>query len=233
MASSDDQNTIALKQAAADAAVEQLRDGMVVGLGSGSTATLAVASIGKRVAQGLRIIGIPTSEKTAAQARELGIPLTTLREHPEIDVTIDGADEVDPALDLMKGGGGNQLREKIVATASARLIIVLDQRKVVPKLGTHFPIAIEVIRFGWETTSKRLTKLGGVPALRIRDGQPYITDDGNYILDCAWGEMAPAAQLQHQLDGITGLVEHGLFIGMASQVIVGAETGVRIIDRPQ
>ena len=157
------------KEAAANLATAQLTDGMVVGLGSGTTATLAVAAIGRRVQEGLKIFGIPTSEKIADQARTLGIPLCTLEDRPTIDVTIDGADEVETGtLNLIKGGGGNLLREKIVAVASSRMIVVVDETKVVSQLGSRSAIPVEVVPFGWKTTAKRLEKIGAQPTLRRR-----------------------------------------------------------------
>ena len=221
------------KQAAADSAVAQLENGMVVGLGSGTTATLAVASIGRRVQQGLRIIGIPTSEKTAEQARLLNIPLSTLEERQAIDVTIDGADEIEAGtLNLIKGGGGNLLREKIVAIASSRLIIIADDRKVVRQLGSRFAVPVEVAPFGWKTTAKRLDQLESRPTLRLRsDGQIFLTDGGHYILDCAFGLIRSPQSLQADLDGIVGVVEHGLFIGGAWQAVIGGPMGVRMMDR--
>lgn len=218
-----------LKQAAARHAATQLENGTIVGLGSGSTATMAVAAIGERVKEGLRIIGIPTSEQTADQARALGIPLATLGEYPEIDVTIDGADEVElGTLNLIKGGGGNQLREKIVAVASSRLVIIVDDTKVVPQLGTNAKVPVEVAQFGWQATARILTQLKATPTLRLRsDGQPFITDGGNYILDCAFGPIGSASTLQTELDSVVGVVEHGLFIGLASQVLVGFPDGVK------
>jgi ribose 5-phosphate isomerase A len=220
-----------LKQVAASWAAAQLHDGMIVGLGSGSTATLAVASIGERVKDGLRIIGVPTSEKTADQARSLGIPLATLGEYPQIDVTIDGADEVElGTLNLIKGGGGNQLREKIVASASSRLVIVVDERKIVPQLGTHARVPVEVAQFGWQATAKRLAALNGNPELRLSsDGEPYVTDNANYILDCAFGPIQSPAALQRELDAIVGVVEHGLFIGLASEAVVGQPGGTKVL----
>jgi len=222
------------KQAAADSAADELRDGMIVGLGSGTTATLAVAAIGLRVSQGLRIIGIPTSEKTADQARLLNIPLSTLEERPAIDVTIDGADELQPGtLNLIKGGGGNLLREKIVAMASSRLIIIADERKVVGELGKGaIPLPVEVVPFGWKTTAHRLERLGARPKLRLSpDGKAFLSDGGHYILDCAFESIANALKIQADLDGIVGLVEHGLFIGIATQAFVGGPDGVRILNR--
>jgi ribose 5-phosphate isomerase A len=221
------------KQAAADSAVLQLQDGMIVGLGSGTTSTLAVAAIGRRVKEGLQIIGIPTSEKIADQARLLSIPLSTLEDHSTIDVTIDGADEVEAGtLNLIKGGGGNLLREKIVAVASSRMIVVVDESKVVSQLGSRFALPVEVIPFGWKTTAKRLEKAGAHPTLRVSsDGRIFLTDGGHYILDCAFGPIQSPRSLQAELDSIVGVVEHGLFIGIAYQVLAGGPEGVRTLNR--
>ena len=233
VASIDERTINQFKQAAANSAVAQLRDGMVVGLGSGTTATLAVEAIGRRVKEGLRIIGIPTSEQISDQARLLNIPLSTLEDHCAIDMTIDGADEVEEGtLNLIKGGGGNLLREKIVAVASSRMIVVVDERKVTSKLGSHSLLAVEVIPFGWRTTAKRLEKAGAHPALRVgSDKRILLTDGGHYILDCAFGPINSPQRLQADLDSIVGLVEHGLFIGIAYQVLVGGPAGVRILNR--
>lgn len=222
----------ALKKAAAIAAAEQLRDGMIVGLGSGTTATLAVDAIGVRVRDGLRITGIPTSEKTADQAQHLNIPLSTLGDYPKVDVTIDGADEVERGtLYLIKGGGGNQLREKIVAAASARLLIVVDQRKIVDRLGSQAKVPVEVAQFGWQATARHLTERGLHPELRKnKDGSVMVTDGGNYILDCATGPIASSLELQKTLDSTVGVVEHGLFLGMTSQVLIGTPGGVQQFD---
>jgi len=221
------------KQAAADSAVTLLENGMVVGLGSGTTATLAVAAIGRRVQEGLRIVGIPTSEKTAEQARLLNIPLSTLEDRLVIDVTIDGADEVEAGtLNLIKGGGGNLLREKIVAVVSSRLIVIADERKVVDVLGSRSAVPVEVAPFGWKTTAKRLERLGAHPTLRLSlKGQTFLTDGGHYILDCAFGPIGSPQSLQADLDRIVGVVEHGLFIGIARQAVVGGAAGVRIMGR--
>jgi len=221
------------KEAAAEAGAALLENGMVVGLGSGTTATLAVAAIGKRVAQGLQIIGIATSEQTANQARSLNIPLSTLEERSVIDVTIDGADEVETGtLHLIKGGGGNLLREKIVAVASSRMIVIVDESKVVAQLGSRFVIPVEVVPFGWRTTEARLRRLNANPKLRLgRDGQTFITDGGHYILDCSYGPIPSPAKLQGELDGVVGVVEHGLFVGIACQALVGGPDGVRTLSR--
>jgi len=216
------------KEAAVHAAVEQLGDGMVVGLGSGTTAALAVSAIGRRVQNGLRIIGIPTSEQTAALARSLGIELSTLGEHPRIDLTIDGADEVEiGTLHAIKGGGGNLLREKIVAVSSARLVIVADERKVVERLGGTAKVPVEVVPFGWQATANRLRRSGTDPILRRgAGGETFLTDGGHYILDCFYGPIADPLGLQAQLDTIIGVVEHGLFLGLASEAFIGGPEGV-------
>lgn len=215
------------KEIAANAGVECLTDGMIVGLGSGTTSELALAAIGRRVQQGLRIIGIPTSERIAELARPLAIPLSTLAEHPRVDITIDGADEVETGtLHLIKGGGGNLLREKIVAASSARLVIVADESKVVEHLGTGWAIPVEVIPFGWQSTDQRLQASGAKTTLRVRDGKPYVTDGGHYILDCAYGPILDPPALQAKLDSTVGVVEHGLFLGMAEEAVIGGPNGV-------
>jgi ribose 5-phosphate isomerase A len=218
-----------LKKEAAEAAVTLLKDGMVVGLGSGSTATLAVKAIGTRVKQGLNIIGIPTSEQTAQLARELGIPLSSLDEHEQIDVTIDGADEVElGTLNLIKGRGGALLREKIVASSSAQMIVVVDESKLVDQLAVRDPVPAEVVQFGWPTTARRLRQLGAAVSPRMTpEGKLFVTDGGHYILDCLFGGKRPAAELQRNLDSVVGVVEHGLFLGIATEVIVGAAGGMR------
>jgi len=226
-------NLAEFKQAAAESAVAQVMDGMIVGLGTGSTAALAVSALGKRVQQGLRVVGIPTSEKTADQARGLGIPLSTLAEHSAIDLTIDGADEVElGTLNLIKGHGGALLREKIVASASARLIIIVDETKLVERLGIQCAVPAEVVPFGWQATAKKLARFGTNPSLRKRapGGEPFVTDGGHYILDCAFGAIPSPADRDRQLDSVVGLVEHGLFIGMTSQVIVGGTHGVNTLQ---
>ena len=221
------------KEAAANAAVKQLADGMVVGLGSGTTSALAVEAIGKLVKDGLRIVGIPTSERIAEQARGLRIPLATLAEYPRVDITIDGADEVETGtLNLIKGGGGNLLREKIVAASSGRLIIVADQTKVVPRLGTRGGVPVEVVPFGWQATAQRLAHTGANPVLRLAgDGQAYLTDGGHYILDCVYGAIPYPLELQAALDRMVGVIEHGLFLGMASEAVVGGPEGVEHLRR--
>jgi ribose 5-phosphate isomerase A len=221
------------KRVAAEAAVALVQDGMVVGLGTGSTAAFAIDALAERVRQGLRILGIPTSERSAAQAREGGITLTSFAEHRRIALTIDGADEIAVGpLDLVKGLGGALLREKIVAAASDRLVIVADAPKLVERLGTGVPVPVEVVPFGWETTAERLAALGADPVLRGgADAQPFHTDGGNLILDCRFGSIADAAALEHALSGVVGVVETGLFIGMADMALVAGDDGVRTLVR--
>jgi ribose 5-phosphate isomerase A len=221
------------KREAAEAAVALVQEGMVVGLGTGSTAAFAIDALAQRVHQGLRILGIPTSARSAAQARDAGIPLTSLAEHRRIALTIDGADEIAlGSLDLIKGLGGALLREKIVASASDRLVIVADGPKLVERLGATGPVPVEVVRFGWETTADRLAALGGNPVLRRgSSGQPFRTDGGNLILDCNFGLIADAAALEQALSGVVGVVENGLFIGIADMALVADDDGVRKLVR--
>jgi ribose 5-phosphate isomerase A len=209
------------KEAAGRAGAKLVRDGEIVGLGSGSTAYFTVVALGERVKAGLKIVGIPTSVHTGELARAVGIPLTTLDEHPEIDITIDGADEVGPKLNLIKGGGGALLREKVITTASKQMVVVADSSKVVPVLG-KFPLPIEVISFARTVVEKKVASLGASPKLRTKaDGSPFVTDNGNQILDCSFGKIADPAALALILSTIPGIVEHGLFIGLASVVLVG------------
>jgi ribose 5-phosphate isomerase A len=208
------------KEAAARAGLRFVKDGQVVGLGTGSTAAYFIQLLGEQVKNGLRIRGIPTSEHSREQAASLGIPLTTLDECQEIDVTVDGADEVDPQLRLIKGGGGALLREKIVASATKQLVIVADATKRVPVLG-RFPLPVEVIKFAQAVVAKKIEALGASVAMRRgADGQPYLTDENNYILDCRFGQIPDADGLARRLSDMPGVVEHGLFIGMAGVVLV-------------
>ena len=220
------------KEAAGRAAAKLVRDGEIVGLGTGSTAYFAVIALGERVKTGLKIIGIPTSVQTADLARAVGIPLTTLDEHPEIDVTIDGADEVDSKLNLIKGGGGALTREKVVASASKKMIVVADSAKIVAALG-KFPLPVEVISFARTVVEKKIMLLGGSPKLRVKpDGTPFLTDNGNQILDCSFGKIADRPVLARELNDMPGVVEHGLFIGLAKLVVVGRGVSVEEI-RPK
>jgi ribose 5-phosphate isomerase A len=222
------------KQAAAEAAAALIRDGMVVGLGSGSTAAFFVAALARRITlEGLRVSGLATSRETAEQARGLGIPLTSFSEQAQIDIVVDGADEIETGtLDLIKGRGGALLREKIVAAASRRMAVIADETKLVGRLGSIVSVPVEVVQFGWQATERRLGQLGGNPSLRLgRDSQPYVTDGGNFIVDCAFGAMENPKEVAHHLDHVVGAVEHGLFLGFAWQVFVGGRDGVKILER--
>jgi ribose 5-phosphate isomerase A len=224
----------ALKQQAADQVLTYVQSGMIVGLGAGSTALLAVRGLAARLSRGevADVQGIPCSRVIEAEARRLGIPLTTLEEHPVIDLTFDGADEVDPALNLIKGGGGALLREKIVAQASRREIIIVDESKLSPALGTQWAVPVEVIPFGWRTQYAYLQRLGARPILRSDpDGAPFVTDQGNYILDSAFGPLSDPVGLGARLDARTGIVAHGLFLGLAAEVIVAGASGIRHLKR--
>jgi ribose 5-phosphate isomerase A len=225
------QNADELKMAAAQSAVALVTDGMIVGLGSGTTAAFAVTDLGRRVKQGLQIMGVPTSERTAEQARALGIPISTLDQTPNLDVTIDGADEVEAGtLNLIKGHGGALLREKIVAGASKRLVIIVHESKLVTRLAVRDPVPVEVTPFGWQVTARHLASLAARPSLRRNpDGNPFHSDGGNYILDCAFESSISAKELAQRLDHVVGVVEHGLFIGMTSEVHVAATGGVRVL----
>jgi ribose 5-phosphate isomerase A len=209
------------KEAAGRAAAKLVRNGDVVGLGTGSTAYFAVVALGERVKSGLKIVGIPTSVATADLARQLGIPLTTLDEHPQIDITIDGADEIDPQLNLIKGGGGALLREKVVASVTKKMVVVGDSTKVVPALG-KFPLPVEIIPFARNVIEKKIASLGAMTKLRMRpDGQPFITDNNHQILDCTFGRINDPSALAWELNGTPGVVEHGLFLGLAKLALVG------------
>jgi len=228
------EKTQKLKQQAADRAVEFIESGMVVGLGHGSTALFAVRHIAALLQAGSLsgILGVPCSLQVEEEARRLGIPLTSLDEHPIIDVTIDGADEVDPNLDLIKGGGGALLREKIVAQASDREIIVVDETKLSPALGTRWPVPVEVVPFGWRSQVLFLESMGArVRVRQVSDGKRFITDQGNLILDCNFGPLSQPAQVATKLGGRAGIVEHGLFLGLATDVFVGNARGVRHLKR--
>jgi ribose 5-phosphate isomerase A len=219
-----------LKQQAAERAVECIEPGMVVGLGAGSTAMFAVQRIAELLESGrlTEIVGVPCSTEVEKEARRLGIPLTSLEEHPQIDVTIDGADEVDPNLDLIKGAGGALLREKVVAQASRREIIVVDDSKLSPALGTRAPVPVEVIPFGWRSQVHYLKSMGAAVTVRQdSDGERVLTDQGNLILDCNFGPLSRPAQVAAKLDGRAGIVEHGLFLGLATDLIVANAKGVR------
>jgi len=209
------------KQIAARAAVELVEAVSIVGLGSGSTATYAVRFLAERVREGLKIIGIPTSQQTKHLAEQLGIPLATLDERPKIDIDIDGADEIDPQLNLIKGGGGAFLREKIIASASRRFIVIADSAKQVKRLG-KFPLPVEVVPFAQSLIKPQIEALGAKVSLRsYAYGNPYVTDEGHHILDCTFGEIPDPPALAEKLCHIPGVIEHGLFIGMAELAFIG------------
>lgn len=227
----------ALKRQAAARALEWVHPGMRLGLGTGSTARYFVELLGERVRAGLDVVGVPTSEATAADARRSGIPLTTLDETPRLDLTVDGADEIGPGLALIKGGGGALLREKIVAAASAHMIAIADESKLVPALGT-FPLPIEIVPFGMAATELAIGHVLewlSLPAgLRLRmgaDGHAFVTDSGHRIIDAALGRIADPEALAAALVAIPGVVEHGLFLGLAGTAIVAGASGIRVIGR--
>lgn len=222
----------ALKIEAARAALGHVKAGMRLGIGTGSTAEEFIRLLAVQVGEGLEIVGVPTSERSAALCRELGVPLSTLEETPELDLTIDGADEVDGELSLIKGGGGALLREKIVAAASARMLVIVDESKIVEKLG-RFPLPIEVNSFGLRATKIGVERAGsrldldGPVTLRMTGGEAFVTDGGHLILDASFGRIPDTRALAEALCAVPGVVEHGLFLGMASTVVVAGATGVR------
>ena len=220
-----------LKRQASIAALDEIRDGMIVGLGTGSTASHFISELGKCVAGGLRVLGIPTSEASRILAGEVGVSLTTLKDHPEIDVTVDGADEVSPELDLIKGLGGALVREKIVAHASKRVIIVVDDSKIVTRLGMRAPIPVEVVPFALESVALQLTRWNGTVKLREREGRPFISDNGNNILDWQYGVIDQPNAVEMKLKAITGVVDSGIFSKVAAAVIVAEGTSIRKMTR--
>ncbi len=219
------------KEAAARASLRFVREADIVGLGTGSTAAYAVRFLGERVQAGLKVRGVPTSIHTKELAARLGIPLTTLDEVQQIDVTIDGADEIDPELRLIKGGGGALLREKIVASATKKLVIIADSTKHVPVLG-QFPVPVEVISFAQTLVSRKIAALGASVRVRMSSsGGPFITDEGHHILDCKFGKIPDPPALAYELDTMTGVVEHGLFIGMAALALIAKGDQVLELER--
>ena len=218
----------ALKRLAAEKAVEAVEPGMVLGLGTGSTVYYALLKLGQNVRSGLDIIGIPTSIQTADIAQREGIKLSDLATYPELDLTIDGADEIDPDLNLVKGLGGALVREKITVEASNRLIIIADQTKVVPYLGLKSPLPVEVVQFGWEVTHNRLNQLCPRVVQRQNQRMAYITDNGNYILDCYFERIDNPAQAEVEINNLPGVVENGLFINRAEQAIIASQDGIHI-----
>lgn len=227
-------NLEALKKQAAEKAVEQVQSGMVLGLGTGSTTRYAIIKIGELWQAGdlTDIVALPTSEKTVELAQSYGIPLTTLDKQPKLDLAIDGADEVDPQLNLIKGHGGALLREKMIESAADRFIVVVDTTKIVTQLGTRYALPIEVVKFGWKAQIQWLESFGYRPEIRGGEQNPFVTDNGNYIIHCAFPDgITDPAGLADQLINRVGVVEHGLFLNMASEVIVAGEDGLSFLKR--
>ncbi len=213
------------KAQAAQKALDFIQDGQILGLGTGSTVHHFLTALGHRVQQGLRVRGVPTSQATAVYARQLGIPLLNNEEPWDIDVAVDGADQVDPLLNLIKGGGGALLREKIVANAARQFIVIVDQAKQVARLGLPFPLPVEIVSFGWRTTQRHLENLGWASPLRYRAGQPFLTDNGNYVADLHIPEITDPSALDSSISQIPGVVECGLFLMMTSLLITGTNDG--------
>jgi len=220
------------KQQAAERALDLIRDGQVIGLGTGSTAKFAIEGLGRLVREGLSVTGVPTSVATERLARELAIPLVTLNEAGVIDVTLDGADEVDPDFNMIKGGGGALTREKLVALASVKRVILVDESKLVSRLGLSRLLPIEVLPFAWTLAARLLTGLGCVASLREHDGVPFVTDNGNHILDCAFGPIEDAATLEKRIKLLPGVIECGLFIRIADTLVIGFDGRVEVRERP-
>lgn len=221
-----------LKRAAALRALDDVREGMVLGLGSGTTAEIWLAELANRVRDGLRVSGVPTSRRIEAMASRLGVPVTSLDAQAELDMTVDGADEVDPrTLDVLKGHGGALVREKLVALATRDEVIIVDGGKVVSRLGEHQPVAVAIVPFGWQQTARRLEELRCSLSLRTRsDGSTFESDDGLYLLDCKFGPIADPKQLAARIERTPGVVEHGLFLGLVRRVIVAAPTGLQVLN---
>ena len=223
------------KRQAAEHALQYVQSGMTLGLGTGSTATHMLHVLAEALRDGRlhNIVGVPTSDAIGALARQLGVPTATLDERPQLDLALDGADEIDPALNLIKGLGGALLREKIVESSADRLIILADETKLVAQLGTRAPLPVEVVAFGLPLATRRLAALGSVPTLRrSADGSAFSTDEGNVILDCRFPGIADAAALNAAINAIPGVVEHGLFVGMAALALVGGPAGVATFVKP-
>ena len=224
---------VELKRQAASRALDDLSDGMVVGLGSGSTAEQGVLELGRRVAAGLKIVGVPSSRKIAELAERVGVPLASLDNQRHLDLTFDGADEVDlRTFHLIKGRGGSLLREKLVAVATNIEVIVVDDSKLVDRLGERMPVPVEVVQFGWRRTADALARLGAEPVLRQMDGSPFVSDEGHFILDCRFRPIDAPAALAAEIKALTGVVEHVLFVGLARRVIVAGTDGVEVYEAP-
>ncbi|HKV38731.1 MAG TPA: ribose-5-phosphate isomerase RpiA [Blastocatellia bacterium] len=218
------------KSRAAERAVEFVEDGQTVGLGTGSTATFAIHALGRRVSEGLRIRGVPTSNGIGRLATELGIPIASLNEVERVDITLDGADQIDPMFNMIKGGGGALIREKLVAIASELEVIVVDSGKLVDRLGEGFSLPVEVVPFGWRLVERSLKELGCEPRLRLVGESVFVSDNDNYILDCEFHGIADPAGLERTLKQIHGVVECGLFIGLADKLVIGLSSEVEIRD---
>ena len=221
-----------LKRQAATIALDEVRADMVLGLGTGSTMNFFIRGLGKRVQQGLAVSTVATSLQSAALAKECGVPVRTFREHKMLDLTVDGADEVSPDLDLVKGLGGALVREKIVAKASRRFVVVVDESKLVDRLGVRAPIPVEVLPFARDLVEDTLARIGGRPEVRMADGAVFVSDNGNHILDWHVAPIEDPLSLETQLKAITGVIDSGIFADLADRVIVAASDGVRLLDKP-
>jgi ribose 5-phosphate isomerase A len=219
-----------MKRMAAEKSIERVENDIIIGLGTGSTVEYAIKKLGERINTGLKIEGIPTSIKTKKLALKYNIPLVDLNDYPEIDLTIDGADEVDSNLNVIKGGGGALLREKIVAHHSKKVIIIIDETKVVKKLGNDFPVPVEVTKFGWNATKRSLEALGCTTELRTIMDEKYITDNSNYIIDCDFGRINEPEALEREINSLPGVIENGLFINLVDEVIVGSKRGIITLE---
>jgi len=219
------------KKQAAEHAVRMVRDDQIVGLGTGSTARYAIEGIGRLISEGLRIHGVATSVATGKMASDLGIPLLDLNDIERIDITIDGADEIDDAFDMIKGGGGALTREKLVALNSRHRVIIVDESKLVAKLGSTRALPVEILPFSWARSSRLLKDLGGDAQLRRIGGEPFITDNGNYILDCTFGPIEDPPKLERDIKFLPGIIESGLFISIADTLVIGFEDHVEIRNR--
>jgi ribose 5-phosphate isomerase A len=225
------------KKVAADFAVRQIAPGMIVGLGTGTTADMATRRLAEQVAEGFEVVGVPTSARTARLAHSLGIPLRDLQEVDHIDLTIDGADEVQPGtLFALKGAGGALLREKLVALDSAKVLLIVDDTKIVDVLGRGFAVPVEVVQYGWRVPARYLERLGASITIRVdpSTGEPTITDNDNFVLDASFGPIGDPKELARRIKEITGVIEHGLFVDVVDEVIIAGEDGVRMItpNRP-
>lgn len=223
-----------LKEMAAREAVKYVEDGMVVGLGSGSTANKAIQLMGQKVKEeGIEIIGIPTSISSDLLGRAVGIKIGELDDHPQVDLTIDGADEFDPRLNLVKGLGGALVREKIVASSSRVVLIVVDDSKRVDYLCQKAPLPVEIVRYSHMSTIRKLASMGCVPELRVADDRPFVSDNGNYIVHCRFERIDDPREMEAEIGLVPGVVDSGLFVGLASKVIVASEGGIKILERPE